>query len=205
MPDHEVGSDEHEHRDGSAELPAIVGRNVRRLRTRQGHSLERLAKISGVSRAMLGQIETGKSTPTISLLWKVATALGVPFANLLATDDLHGIAVLRRDQAKVLTSSSGRFSSRALFPFELERRVEFYELRLAAGHREQAEAHATGTRENLIVTQGAVEIEAGGERPVLLRQGDAILFEADVPHSYRNPGVVEAVMYLVMTYIETVG
>src|SRR5262249_25617251 len=117
----------------------------------------------------------------------------------------HGLAVLRRDQAKVLTSSSGRFSSRALFPFELERRVEFYELRLAAGHCEHADPHATGTRENLIVTQGSVEIAAGGERPVLLGEGDAILFEADVPHSYRNPGAVEAVMYLVMTYIETVG
>ena len=41
-----------------AELPAILGHNMRRLRTRQGHSLDRLAKLSGVSRAMLGQIET---------------------------------------------------------------------------------------------------------------------------------------------------
>ena len=38
-----------------------------------------------------------------------------------------------------------------------------------------------------------------------LEAGDAILFEADTPHAYRNPGEVEAVMYLVMTYAETVG
>jgi DNA-binding XRE family transcriptional regulator len=47
------------------ELSIIVGSNLRRLRRRQGHSLERLAQLSGVSRAMLGQIETGK--PTINL------------------------------------------------------------------------------------------------------------------------------------------
>jgi DNA-binding XRE family transcriptional regulator len=87
--------------DGSAELPTIVGKNLRRLRTRRGHSLERLAKLSGVSRAMLGQIETGKSTPTISLLWKVATALDVPFANLLAAQTARGTVVLKRDDAKV--------------------------------------------------------------------------------------------------------
>jgi transcriptional regulator with XRE-family HTH domain len=189
----------------SAELSLIVGQNLRRLRTRRGHSLERLAKLSGVSRAMLGQIETGRSVPTISLLWKVATALGVPFANLLAAQDLGGTTVLRRDQAKVLTSGDGKFTSRALFPFDGERRVEFYELRLAPNHRENAEAHAPGTRENLIVAQGTVEITPGREAPRVLAERDAIVFEADVPHAYRNLGSGEAILYLVMTYVETVG
>jgi len=191
--------------DISSDLSAILGKNLRRLRTRRGHSLERLAKLSGVSRAMLGQIETGKSTPTISLLWKVATALDVPFANLLAAQGEPGTAVLRREAAKVLSSSDGRFISRALFPFENERRVEFYELRIAPNHREDAAAHAPGTKENLIVAKGAIEIGTARERPVTLTEGDAILFEADVNHSYRNLGSTEAVLYLVMTYVEAVG
>ena len=94
----------------STELPVILGRNLRRLRTRQGHSLERLAKLSGVSRAMLSQIETGKSAPTISLLWKIATALGIPFATLLDSQKVRGTAVLRREDAKVLGSSDGNTS-----------------------------------------------------------------------------------------------
>jgi mannose-6-phosphate isomerase-like protein (cupin superfamily) len=154
---------------------------------------------------MLGQIETGKSAPTISLLWKVATALEVPFASLLAVQAGTGSAVLRRDQAKVLSSSDGRFTSRALFPFDHERRVEFYELRLAPNHRETAEPHAPGTKENLIVARGAVEISTAKQAPVTLTEGDAILFEADVRHSYRNLGATEAVVYLVMTYVDTVG
>lgn len=130
--------------DPSAELPTIVGNNLRRLRRRQGHSLERLAQLSGVSRAMLGQIETGKSVPTISLLWKVANALAVPFAHLLTAPDNHGTVVLRREQAKLLSSNDSRFVSRALFPFEADRRVEFYKLRLAPLHREIAEPHTAG-------------------------------------------------------------
>lgn len=108
--------------DLSVDLPASVSRNLRRLRTRRGHSLERLAKQSGVSRAMRGQIETGKSAPTISLLWKVANALNVPFASLLQTDIPRGAVVLRRTDAKILASSQGQFTSRALFPFEGDRR-----------------------------------------------------------------------------------
>lgn len=199
---------ESNHVDGkplAADLPAIVGQNLRRLRIRQGHSLERLAKQSGVSRAMLGQIETGKSAPTIGTLWKVATALGVPFARLIATEQAHHPYVLRRKDAKLLSSNQGQFTSRALFPFDGERQVEFYELHLAPLHREDADRHADGTRENIVVARGAVEITVGSERPVVLTEGDAILFDADVPHSYRNLGTDDAVLYLVMTYVEAVG
>lgn len=191
--------------EAASELPGIVGHNLRRLRTRQGHSLERLAKLSGVSRAMLGQIETGKSVPTISTLWKIATALGVPFAHLLAVGKAQHLAVLRAGDAKVLSSSHGQFTSRALFPFEDGRQVEFYELRLAARHCEDAPAHQPGTRENLLVARGEVEITVGAEAPCVLAAGDAILFEADLPHRYRNCGEVEAVIYLVMTYAGRAG
>ena len=191
--------------DPVIDLPIIVGRNLRRLRVRKGYSLERLAKQSGVSRAMLGQIETGKSVPTIGLLWKVATALAVPFASLITTDEPRGTRVFRRSSAKILSSNQGLFTSRALFPFDGERQVEFYELRLAPLHCESADAHARGTRENLVVAKGIVEIVSGSERPVTLGEGDAIVFEADVPHSYRNLGSDVAIVFLVMTYVEAIG
>src|SRR5208283_4904997 len=126
----------------------------------------RLAKVSGVSRAMLGQIETGKSTPTIALLWKVATALGIPFAAFLDVQDVSGTVVLRKDHGKVVSSSDGRFTSRALFPFDAERKVEFYELRIAAHHTEKAAAHGPGTRQTIVVSQGEIEITIGHEQPV---------------------------------------
>jgi quercetin dioxygenase-like cupin family protein len=154
---------------------------------------------------MLSQIETGKSAPTISLLWKISTALGVPFAALLDSQRVRGTQVLRVAGAKILGSSDGKFTSRALFPFDGERKVEFYELRLAPGHTEHADAHAPGTVENLVLVEGSVEIRPGNEPACRLEPGDAILFEADTPHSYRNTGGREAVLYLVMTYVQAVG
>jgi mannose-6-phosphate isomerase-like protein (cupin superfamily) len=112
--------------------------------------------------------------------------------------------VLQAEKAKLLTSHDGKFSSRALFPFDSPRKVEFYELRLSALAIENADPHPPGTSENLVVASGTVEITVDNQR-YLLATGDAILFEADVPHVYRNPGNAEAVMYLVMTYAETVG
>lgn len=192
------------HAEASTDLAPIVGRNLRRLRTQRGLSLERLAKASGVSRAMLGQIELGQSAPTINVIWKIARALGIPFSALISTTAQTGTRLMRAQQSKRLASHDGSFTSRALFPFDEPRRVEFYELRLAAHAVEQADAHPPGTLENLVVTVGTVEIDRGEEHHVL-HAGDAILFEADVAHVYRNTGSVDAVMYLVMTYAETVG
>ncbi|WP_243746596.1 helix-turn-helix domain-containing protein [Zavarzinia compransoris] len=186
--------------DEGETLIATVARNLKRLRTRQGLSLERLAVRSGVSRSMLGQIELGRSAPSISLLWKIARALGVPFSALTTAVDEGGTVVLRADQAKSLTSRDGRFISRALFPVTGDRRTEFYELRLSFLGHEVADPHAPGTIENLVVTRGRVEITVGEQRHEL-GAGDAIRFAADIPHAYRNTGREDAVMYLVMTYV----
>jgi len=187
-----------------ADLAPVVGANLRRLRQQHALSLEGLAQQSGVSRAMLGQIELGQSAPTINVLWKIARALGVTFSTLISVRGESGPKVLRRADAKLLGSRDARFTTRALFPVDAPRRVEFYELCLQPKSVEQAEPHAPGTVENLVVTKGAVDIELRGARHSLAT-GDAILFEADSPHAYRNDGNTEAVMYLVMTYADTVG
>ncbi len=190
--------------DSDQDLAPVVGKNLRRLRSQRGLSLERLAKASGVSRAMLGQIELGQSAPTINVLWKIARALDVPFSALISMTGGAGTRLMRAREAKRLTSHDGGFVSRALFPFDAPRRVEFYELQLKGHGEERAEPHPPGTMENLIVTRGMLELEVGTERH-LLAAGDAILFEADRPHVYRNVGADDLQMYLVMTYAEEVG
>ena len=153
---------------------------------------------------MLCQIELGQSAPTINVLWKIARALNVPFSALIADQTPARTKVLTAGKAKILKSADGTFASRALFPFDEPRTVEFYELRLAPRSIERADPHPPGTVENLVVTSGSLEIGVA-EDHYLLATGDAIQFEADGPHEYRNPGDTEAVIYLVMTYGERLG
>jgi transcriptional regulator with XRE-family HTH domain len=185
----------------TGDLSAAVADNLRRLRSNRGLSLERLAQASGVSRAMLGQIELQQSTPTINVVWKIARALDVPFSALIASRTAERARVLPAWRAKVLTSKDGSFSSRALFPFDQPRNVEFYELRLAPHSTEHAEPHPPGTIENLVVTRGVLDMRVGDDR-YHVPAGDAIQFDADLPHEYSNPGKTEVVMYLVMTYAD---
>jgi Predicted transcriptional regulators len=187
--------------EADVDLADIVGRNLRRLRTQRGYSLSRLAEASGVSRAMLGQIELGRSVPSIGVLWKVARALDVRFAAFTVDARADGASVIRAASAKILMSQDGTFASTALFPADVHRRVEFYRLRLAGGGIEAAPAHPVGTIENLVVQQGAIEIDVDDKR-YWLATGDAILFEADVAHTYRNTAEEDAIMYLVIVYAD---
>src|SRR5262249_1438352 len=128
--------------DGAdSDLKPVVAANLRQFRAERGLSLERLAQSSGVSRTMLNQIGLAHSTPTINVLWKIARALGVPFSALLSHGPSSGTVLLPASRARVLTSKDGSFSSRALFPTDRPRNVEFYELRLAPRSIEQADPH----------------------------------------------------------------
>ena len=188
----------------SRDVAPVLGANLRRLRVRRGLSLERFASESQVSRAMLSQIELGRSAPTINVVWKITTALGVPFSALISDREQSSpVTVLRASESKVLSNHDGGFTSRALFPFGSPRQVEFYELRLAPGAAEEAQPHAAGTTEYLAVSDGTLELEVSGEN-VVLGAGDAVVFVADVPHAYRNRERREARMFLVMTYAEPV-
>jgi len=129
-----------------------------------------------------------------------------------ATDE---ITLLRASAAKRIVGGDGRFSSRALFVASgattsaasgatnggasVEGGAEFYELYLAPHSREDANAHQPGTRESLVVAAGRLELTVADKR-FELAKGDAIVFAADVPHSYENPGKDECWLYLVMTY-----
>jgi transcriptional regulator with XRE-family HTH domain len=185
-----------------AKLSMIVGENLRHLRRKQGLSLEQLAAVSGVSRAMLGQIETGKSAPTINLLGRIAEALKVSVAGLISSHGVAGTVVVPRERATIVASGEGGFVSRALFPWGDPQNVEIYEITVAPNHSEDFAAAAAGTKKNVVIISGELEIEVGEDSPTHLYSGDAILFNADAPHRFLNASANEAKAFLVVTLLE---
>jgi transcriptional regulator with XRE-family HTH domain len=169
------------------------------MRVERGLTLARLAEGSGVSKAMLSQVELGQSVPTISVLWKIARTLNVPFSALLGNAAASRSRLLLASKSRLVTSRDGSFTSRALFPNDQAGVVEFFELHLARGAIEEADPHPAGSRENLVVHQGQLELTVDSTTHDL-GPGDAMLFHSDVPHRYRNTGKSELVMYLVVVY-----
>jgi len=183
-------------------LEQLVGVNLARLRAERQLSLDALARASGVSRAMLAQIESARSVPSIKVLCKIAGALKVSVAAFLRRHATSGIEYLPAEKAPRVVRSGGRFSARALHPDTPPASAEFHELRIAPLHVEAGVTRAPGTTVNLVVSEGTLEVHVHDQRQ-LLATGDAIVFDADQPHALRNPGNTEARAFSVTVSAET--
>lgn len=183
---------------GVAELAGRVAENLRAQRKRRAMSLDELAQLTGVSRAALSQIETRKTNPTIGVLWKVASGLGITFADLIGETRAE-LSVLRRGDAQPLRSTDGKFESRPLMPASGIPQVEMYELRLAARARHVSEPHGPGTREIVVVLSGAMRMTVGDHSDEL-GPGDSVVFDANKPHIYENSGGSESRYHNVIVY-----
>ena len=176
---------------GAAEINRRVSDALRRGRKAKDLSLDQLALRSGVSRAALSQIEGGRTNPTLSVLWKVAVGLGIPFPELLELPEGSEPKVMRASDAVTLRSADGRMESRLLSPGGATPSVEVYELRFTPKGLHRSEPHSKGTSETLVVLKGALRVSLeGGDHDLLT--GDTMFFRADVPHAYENRGSQEA-------------
>jgi transcriptional regulator with XRE-family HTH domain len=170
---------------GAAELARQVAEALRHHRRTQQLSLDDLAQRSGVSRAALSQIEGARTNPTLSVLWKIAVGLGMPFQELLGSQASAGPRVLRAGDTPALRTASGQMESRLLSPGGAAPGVEVYELRLAPRGSHPSEPHSVGTTETVVVLTGALRMIIE-DQSFDLATGDSIFFNADVRHVYES-------------------
>lgn len=160
-------------------LPA----RLKEARRKKGLSLDAIAKLSGVSRSMVSQIERGESSPTISTLWNLMRALQIDFAGLLdETNEQDQIDILRVSDVPAIDNMGKGCRILILSPPEEAGGHEVYDIQLADHGSLQSQPHARGTREQLIVLEGAVSIQSGTVSENLV-QGDTARYPVDVPHS----------------------
>lgn len=163
-----------------------LARHLRAARQARGLSLEAVARLSGVSRSMVSQIERGESSPTIATLWNLTRALGVDFAGLLAAPPAP-VEVTRAAAAPVIAAGVG-VRLRILSPPEAAGQHEVYDLTFAPGGVLDSRAHGPGCREHLAVIEGRLSVAAGGGAPEVLEPGDSARYPADRPHRISAEG-----------------
>ena len=174
-----------------------VARNIREMREGRKITLDGAAKLTGVSRSMLAQIEKGDVNPTISTLWKIANGYKVSFTSLLRNDEPS--LLIRDAETEPLIEDEGRYINRPAFPFQEGRQFETCRIEIKEGGSLHAQPHLDGVEEYVTLFSGSLEICAGGET-FLLHAGDSLRFRADVEHSYRNVGTETVHLNMLIYY-----
>ncbi|MGV3661664.1 MAG: helix-turn-helix domain-containing protein [Prosthecobacter sp.] len=178
-----------------------LGKRVKKLRADRGWSLEELATASGVSRSMLSEIEREKANPTLTVTFRIARAFGLTLQELIEAAEASAskIQVIRASDRAQVYRSDKQCEIRTLSPLNLEKDVEFYEVRLRPGGALRSQPHFEGTREFLTVEEGTVRIESDQDADEL-GKGDSGTYRVDVPHAIVNTGKADAVVFLVVIY-----
>ena len=170
-----------------AEIATRLASRLKDERAAKGLSLDALAKLSGVSRSMLSQIERGESSPTVASLWNLTRALNVDFSALLdqGTIETRSIReIVQADQTPVINDRAAGCEIRILSAPDAVGGTEVYDIRFHAGAALKSTAHKNGCVEHLTVLTGSLEISSDNET-ARVNIGDTVRYAADVDHSIR--------------------
>lgn len=199
---------------GEPKVPQI-GPRIRAERTRQELTIRALARDIGVSSSLISQIETGKSQPSVSTLYAITSALGLPIEELFdetpepasvdtSTSDPAGLRFLTTDRdhgvgphvspadREVLTLDTGVTWQRlGQVPHH---HVDFLLVTYQPGSSSSADGGLMrhhGTEYGYLIS-GELQLTLGFDQHQMAA-GDAVCFESTTPHGYRNEGEEPAV------------
>jgi transcriptional regulator with XRE-family HTH domain len=182
------------------DLNLIIGNKLKDIRNKRNLSLDEVARLTGVSKAMLGQIERGKSNPTVSTLWKIATGLKISFS-LFIDEDQEDLKVIDQKDISPIIEDNNRMKLYPIFPFDANKGFEIFTIELEQDCNHISTPHNEGVEEYIIVTEGQIEININSKK-FILEKGNSMRFMANYPHSYKNINQGRSVFQNIILYFK---
>jgi transcriptional regulator with XRE-family HTH domain len=172
------------------DIDALLSRRVRELRKSRKYTLDQLAELSGVSRSMVSLIERQETSPTASVLNKLADALGVSLPALFSqdADAAEKLPVSRCTEQPVWTDPASGYVRRHLSPLGWGSPIELVEVSFPAGETVAFDnpVRSVVTHQQIWVLEGAMDITVGDE-VWHLGTGDCLAMELGARIVFHNP------------------
>ena len=138
---------------------------------------------------MLSQVERGETSPTLSVAGRIAAGLDLTLSQLLRLDEAQHVVVVRSGEGRTRERAGHRVEE--LTPPLPGQRADVSRHELdpdaATGGPSDPPLHEPGARETAVVLSGVATLVIDGEDHEL-RAGDAVTFDADLPHHFENRG-----------------
>ena len=175
-------------------MSTALGARIKALRMERELQQRQLAEKAGLTPSMVSQIESGRLTPSLHTLGKVAGALGVAIATLFDGQPAGSILVTRRKEYPVVSfdGSSERWAvlGAGLFQGKIRAVVATLEAR-SKGMITDKVVIKPGQMKLFYVLDGKVALHYNGERH-LLETGDSALLDGGTAHGWENLGTRKA-------------
>ncbi len=186
------------------DIDRLVGARIRALRVEKRLTLESLADLSGVSRAMLSRIERAESSPTAQLLNKLCGGLSVSISALFAHAEAPVNPLSRRSDQPTWRDPETGYLRRNVSAAAAGSAVDIVEVEFPPGRSITFDsARFVGWDQHVWVLDGALRLDLGGEVHDL-RTGDCLMMSFDRPITFHNP-TQHPVRYAVIVSHGTAG
>ncbi len=163
-----------------------ISERLKKIREDRGLSIRALGRLSGLSANALSVIERGLSSPSVSTLYKISTALEIPVTAFFEeAPSKHDVVLIKSNQRKRIPLHRGLWEG--LGGEQFEGTVEPFMVTLEAGTSSGRFPMAHSGHEFVFCLRGELAYEVG-ETTYSLESGDALLFSAAQEHKWRNPG-----------------
>ena len=163
-----------------------VGSRLHDLRTERGLSMRSLSRLSGLSTNALSMIERSRTSPSVSTLYKIADALGVPITAFFRLESTKQQIVFRKASERTRIPVP-RGTWEGLGGESFSGGVEPLLITLERGANSGHFNMIHSGHEFVLCLEGQLEYEVEKERFTLL-PGDSLLFAANFEHRWRNSG-----------------
>jgi transcriptional regulator with XRE-family HTH domain len=163
------------------DINAHLAARLRELRSNHSLTLDGLAERTGVSRSMISLIERGESSPTASVLDKLAAGLGVTLASLFAeTEAIAASPMSRCADQRIWRDPASGYVRRNLSPSGFPSPIELVEVILPAGARVTYDTgrRAVGVSQQIWIIEGEIDLTLG-EETYRLSIGDCMVMDIE--------------------------
>ena len=167
-----------------------IGEKLRTLRLRKKIGLVDLGRHTGLSPALLSKLENGKLFPTLPTLLRIAMVYSVGLDHFFSEEgDGPVLSIVRRNERQRFPDAPGAVDVNYVFESldfpAKDRRLNAYLAEFRAVAAEKVRKHQHAGVELIYVMSGELEVRIGKEEH-RLSEGDAIYFDASLPHGYRR-------------------
>lgn len=184
------------------ETPPPIGKNIQKFRQARHLTLNILSERSGVSKAMLSQIESDKVNPTVATVWKIARGLNIDINDILEANPQPKRDFIVNPTATnghIIETTENGVKIRILSPLNMVEDLEMYLITFDPHSSLPSEPHFSGTQEFLTIIKGSVSVKAG-HNECTLKKGDFLMYHCDIDHTITCSGNSPAILHMVVRY-----
>ncbi|CAI2136059.1 helix-turn-helix domain-containing protein [Serratia quinivorans] len=190
----EIGADIHS-------VTEAVSERIKAFRKQKKLSLDELSRRAGVSKGMMVEIEKCQANPSITMLCRIAAAMGLSVADIVDVANKPAAHLILKEEMPILWTGEKGGNARLLAGTTGPDMIELWRWNMHPGEYFASPGHPVGTCELLHVEKGTLQL-CINDTIIIVPASCSAVARTDIPHQYANNSHEELVFTMTVAELQ---